>query len=312
MTLNDSHPVDNLLRRYLDHKSGDEQAQKLANRILEQVNMKPVVKYGQKKIFRKAIWFIGMAAAVLLAFFGGLYLSPVQASPEAVVKAAMFAHALPVDRLYLVETTLDPRNPISRLPNANIPRRNYLWTRGDSFWLEPAQAVKNWAMGRNESEELWLALKSGKGLGIRVPLNEVPEAVRLTADLMTMRIETLLNEVLADFTLIEEKAPTGTHLILAKPKLNHHAEKIRSILLEVDSSTRIVRKVVVDRVQKSRPVALVTFTLIETSVQPGGVYQLEGHLNDESMIVEGMENPALIPILLRFFQNKGETKGKSL
>jgi len=41
---------------------------------------------------------------------------------------------------------------------------------------------------------------------------------------------------------------------------------------------------------------------MKTGVQPEGAYSLEGHLNADSMIVEGRENPAVIPFFLRFFQ----------
>ena len=63
-----------------------------------------------------------------------------------------------------------------------------------------------------------------------------------------------------------------------------------------------VERVVVERVNQGRPVAQVTFQLMKTGVQPEGAYSLEGHLNADSMIVEGRENPAVIPVFLRFFQ----------
>jgi hypothetical protein len=136
-----------------------------------------------------------------------------------------------------------------------------------------------------------------------MPLNEVPEPVRLTAEMLTMRIEKLLEEVLVDFNLFDGEASAGTHLILATPKVDSAiSSRVQSVLLEVDSVSKVVRRVVVERVNQGRPVVQVTFKLMKTGVQPEGAYSLEGHLNADSMIVEGRENPAVIPFFLRFFQ----------
>jgi hypothetical protein len=80
--------------------------------------------------------------------------------------------------------------------------------------------------------------------------------------------------------------------------------------LEVDSVSKVVRRVVVERLNHGRPVVQVTFKLMKTGVQPEGAYSLEGHLNADSVIVEGRENPAVIPFFLRFFQYR-EPRSKS-
>lgn len=303
MRPDDTHPVDELLRSYLDHQSAEPRSQILAEKVLNKVFANAETKVSGRAIWRKSIWFSGMVAAVLVAFLGGLYLTPLHANPETIVKNAMRAHSTLVDRLYLVETRTDPSNPISKLSWASTPRINYLWTRGNCFWVQSGQHFNDWALGRNDADELWLALKAGNGMGIRMPLNEVPEPVRLTAEMLTMRIEKLLEEVLVDFNLFDGEASAGTHLILATPKVDSAIiKRVQSILLEVDSATKVVRKVVVERVNQGRPVVQVTFKLMKTGVQPEGVYSLEGHLNADSMIVEGRENPAIIPFFLRFFQ----------
>ncbi|MCY2972861.1 MAG: hypothetical protein NTZ30_19645 [Planctomycetota bacterium] len=303
MRPDDTHPMDELLRSYLDHKAAEPQSQILANKVLNKVFAKAELRVSGRAIWRKALWFSGMVAAVLVAFLGGLYLTPVHANPETIVKNAMRAHSILVDRLYLVETRTEPSNPSNKSSWASTPRINYLWTRGNCFWVQPGQHSNEWALGRNDADELWLALKAGNGVGIRMPLNEVPEPVRLTAEMLTMRIEKLLEEVLVDFNLFDGEASSGTHLILATPKVDSAiSSRVQSVLLEVDSVSKVVRRVVVERVNQGRPVAQVTFKLMKTGVQPEGAYSLEGHLNADSMIVEGRENPAVIPFFLRFFQ----------
>ena len=188
MRPDDTHPIDELLRSYLDHKAAEPRSQILANKVLNKLFAKDELRVSGRAIWRKALWFSGMVAAVLVAFLGGLYLTPVHANPETIVKNAMRAHSILVDRLYLVETRTEPSNPSNKSSWASTPRINYLWTRGNCFWVQPGQHSNDWALGRNDADELWLALKAGNGVGIRMPLEEVPEPVRLTAEMLTMRI----------------------------------------------------------------------------------------------------------------------------
>lgn len=296
MNPNDMHPLDQLLVRHLDSHANDPEGKALADRILKS-HFAPRRK-ARRHWQRTMRWAMLLAASILVAFLGGQYLTPLHASPEAVVRDALNAHGLPIDRLYLVETILDPRNPMSRLPGAEIPKRNHLWTRGDSFWLEPATPSPTWTIGRNQQDELWMALRGKAQIGIHMPMAEVPEPVRLAAELMTMKVETLLAEALQDFTLTEVSAPRGTHLIQARPNLPNIASKIQSITLEIDSPTRVVRRVMVERVHRGKPVAQVHFHLVETGSQSADAYQLEGHLPKGSKVFRGDEVPGMLGKML--------------
>jgi hypothetical protein len=59
---------------------------------------------------------------------------------------------------------------------------------------------------------------------------------------------------------------------------------IRTIELEIDTETRVIRRMVVRRVFNGEPFATVTCTLAETDALDPAKYQLEGHLTDPSMV----------------------------
>ncbi len=296
MNTENNHPVDEIIQRYLESHANNPQAMSLADRVLK-AHTAPE-RRRHKRFIRTVRWVSILAASVVVAFLGGLYITPLQASPQTVVRDALQAHALPVDRLYFVETTFDPRITVARIPGGERVRRNYLWTRGDSFWLEPLTPNNPWAIGRNPMDELWVAIGGRVNMGIHMPMNVVPEPVRMAAELMTMKVETLLTQVLDDFTLHEERAPRGTHLIVARPNKPLVAGKVKSITLEIDSPTRVVRRVVVERWNQGLPVATVSFQLLETGSQPDTAYTLEGHLAQGSKVIRGDEFPA---ISLRMF-----------
>jgi hypothetical protein len=295
MSTENNHPIDEMMKRYLESHANDPQAMSLADRVLK-AHSAPV-RRRHKRFIRTVRWVSILAASVVVAFLGGLYITPLQASPQAVVRDALQAHALPVDRLYFVETTFDPRITVARIPGGERVRRNYLWTRGDSFWLEPISGRSSFAIGRDPSDELWMVVGGGN-VGVHMPMNVVPEPVRMAAELMTMKVETLLTQVLDDFSLHEERAPRGTHLIVARPNKPMVAGKVNSITLEIDSPTRVVRRVVVERWNQGQPVATVSFQLLETGSQPDSAYTLEGHLGQGSKVIRGDEFPA---IALRMF-----------
>jgi hypothetical protein len=290
MSIENSHPVDAMIKRYLDSHTGDASAKSLADRVLSSHDA--TAQKASRRSIRTVRWVSLLAASVVVAFLGGLYLTPLQASPQAVVRSALQAHALPVDRLYYVETTFAPRIPTARIVGGERVRRNYLWTRGDSFWLEPISSGSSFCIGRDPMDELWMVIGGGK-MGVHMPMSSVPEPVRKAAELMTMKVETLLSQVLHDFSLREERAPRGTHLIIATPNRPLEATKVRSITLEIDSATRVMRRVVVEKCNEGQPVATVSFQLLETGSQPDSAYTLEGHLALGSKVIHGKELPAV-------------------
>ncbi|MSR31322.1 MAG: hypothetical protein EXR99_07445 [Gemmataceae bacterium] len=306
MNRDDSHPVDSLVQRYLERQAGGPEAEALSERILNSVRVAQTPRASRKTA--RFFWFTAALAASLMAFLGGWYLQPLQANPQAVVRDALQAHSLPVDRLYLVETRLDPRNPVSQMPGANHLKTNLLWTRGNHFLLVPPDGKKTWAMGRDSDNDFWMAIPGNPGMGMRMPMEELPEPVRAIADLLTMRMETLLNDVLVDFHLEGKFNEGGIFTVAAYPKFPGPQTRVSSVFMEIDSPTRVVRKVVIAKINRGLPVANVTFRLVEIGNQPDNSYSLEGHLGPQAQVHLPSDKPSFVAIVSRLLNRAAENK----
>ncbi len=258
----------------------------------------------ERSATRGSRWLLGLAAAaaVLLAFLGGLYLRSVQASPEAIVREARAVHALPIDRCYLVQWMPLPGADFPALPVRAQPRETRLWTRGDRFWISSTNPERQWAWGRDEQGSVWLAL--GHKHGVRFEPDEVPEPLAVACDINSLELETLLNDVLNSFRLVQlpPEMPDGAaaHRIRAVPGSFRPLRGIGGALLEIDE-TRVVRRLILRRMRFGQPLARVTFTLVETTVQPDSAYQLEGHLQPGAPVYTQDNHRLLRDRLMRNF-----------
>lgn len=249
-------------------------------------------------------WLVGLAAAAvaLLAFLGGWSIGPGRASAEAVVRGASKAHALPVDRCYHVEARLTHESPDERFPLLSQVRVTRLWTRGDRFWMESAAGPRQWKWGRDEQGTLWIALSRNQG--IRFDGQEPPEQLATACEVLGLKVETLLDQVLHRTRLTRETPPDGaTARIRAEPKNPSPEIPFRSAVLDIDVETHAVRRLeVVRSLRGGRFTFTTTFTLIETGYLDDSRYSLEGHLEEPHQIFSRSFEPRRGPTLLaRFF-----------
>jgi hypothetical protein len=250
-------------------------------------------------LFRRGAALTAAAAVLALAFLGGRTVGPSAARAETIVREAKAAHALPVDRCYLVQWTPEPEAALlSRLAH---PRELRLWTRGDRFWLESTNPDRRWASGLDDQGAVWLAL--GRRSGLRYQLDEAPEPVALTCEVCCLRVESLLDEVLSGFDLRREESDPGaaTYRIRAEPKPGGARPGLRGALLEIDAESRVLRRLVLQRTHQGKPLAVVTFTLLETGSSPDSDYQLEGHLDADAPVLTGKEAQRRHALLRAFF-----------
>ena len=76
-------------------------------------------------------------------------------------------------------------------------------------------------------------------------------------------------------------APTcapATQVVRASMKPGRTHPSIKSVVLEIDAESRVVRRMVIERMYKGQPFATVTCTLVETETLDDDKFQLEGHL----------------------------------
>ena len=158
--------------------------------------------------------------------------------------------------------------------------------RGDRFWMESANPERRWKWGRDDQRRVWLTRSRDEG--VRFDADEVPEGLGVACDVLGMQTETLLAVLLADFDLRRESPPAtapGVHLIQAELKPGHTHPGLLAATLEIDSESKVLRKVVLVRAFQGVRLATVTFTLIDTRPQIDARYQLEGHLDEGAVIL---------------------------
>jgi hypothetical protein len=243
------------------------------------------------------------AAAVVLAFLGGLLTGSGRAGAETLVQQAQAAHQMPLDRCYLVEVRRDADPVNESVPPTSPPRIIRLWTRGDRIWIESVQPQRRWAWGRDENGNVWMAF--GPHRAIRFARDEVPSWLALGCDVLAMRVDTLLNDVLRDFDLRRTADVAGlpmTQVVSATLKPGHQHPSLRQARIEIDGETKVIRRLVLTRTRQGQPFATLTYTLVESRPQDDSKYVLEGHLTVPFDVYTPATNPQKCrEILARWF-----------
>ena len=300
-----THPDDNLdalIRAKLDRDAERVDPRELFARIVG-VEQKP------RTAWRVGGYLGGVAVAAGLAFllFGGLfYAKPGPASAETLVRDAQQVHHQPVDRCYLVEVRRESDSLEESRRVTAQSQTTRLWTRGDRFWIESTNPQSRWAWGRDERGGVWLAF-GAVTRGVRLDPDEVPRSLEQASDLYSMQLETLLSNIRRDFTLTREPLPDSSGvLISATLKPGRYSPTLRGATLELDPETKVVRKLVLNRVLNGQPFATVTYTLVETGTQDDAKYQLEGHLPAGAAVLSRTTLPQLRDTVMRkFFGDTG-------
>jgi hypothetical protein len=285
--------VDLLVRAYL-------------NRQAEQIDPIPALdRIGQtladrsKRATRRRLAIRGGLAAVaalLLLTIGVFRLPTRQLSAESVVRQVKEAHASTLDRCYRVETNFEFTTFNGDSSAIVTPRRTRLWTRGDRFWIESDIGLRHVNWGRDESGLLWLAFAPRRGL--RFEPADVPPAVALRCDILSVRLETLLGDVLTDFDLKTDPARPAVIRALPKPG---RRKILREAILEVDPSTKVLNRLELTRNFAGRTITT-RFHLEETRELDDSQYQLEGHLETPYLInANDVDTQMRRQILLRLF-----------
>ncbi|MFO0879106.1 MAG: hypothetical protein U0840_17315 [Gemmataceae bacterium] len=226
-------------------------------------------------------WPLAAAAAVMAAFLLWQGRAPAQASAESLLRETRQTYHLPLDRCYRVE--LEPVGTLADDPPLAVFRTTRLWTRGDRFFVESVGPRLRWAWGRDEAGQIWMALGSRRG--VRIDPDEVPRWLQLQCDLLTLRPEPLLGEILAHFHLHRETSvdETGStrEVIHATRRFLPRLASLRSATLEIDPDSKVLRRLTLERVRQGNLVARVRYTLVETQPLDPARYDLAGHLDDD-------------------------------
>jgi hypothetical protein len=178
----------------------------------------------------------------------------------------------------------------ARFPHLDRVTRSTLWTRGDRFVVEGDFRGRAAAWGRDETGQVWLA--PNRKLGLVFPGGKMPPEFVAWLDIRTLRVDSLLSDVLADFVVVDDgTTPSRERRVRAEPKPGRAHAFLRSATLTIDPETREVRQLVLERGLPNRPLATVRFSLRNSAPLADDVYRLRGH-TDADAVVLGPEQPA--------------------
>jgi hypothetical protein len=290
--------IDALVRTYLEGQAATVDPRAILEGIRRR-QARPAAKAEAEIAGTVGRWrWAAAAAAVVLAFVGGRYLAPVEASTSTVrlLRGAQRVHALPLDRCYYVEWQLEP-GVVERGLVAAQPGSTHLWTRGDRFWIESFKRGRRVAYGRDEQRRVWVARSPSEGIRYEADEARTPRWLALSCDLYSMRVETLLSDVLSDFALARRTTTDASGLPLyvleGRPRAGVSHPSLSAARLEIDAETNVLRRVVLWRHVGGEPVATVTHTLVSTGFQDDDQYLLEGHLEPGAAVYSKAFRPAV-------------------
>ena len=211
-----------------------------------------------------------------------------QVNAAGVVQESRRIHSLPIDRCYVVEVQRTGYAGAEMVPVNRVDR---LWTRGDQFFLESTNSEHRWAWGRDETGAVWTSY--GRRAGLKLEPGEIPAWLDMSCDVLSMRLETMLDDVLHGFTLTWDRdgSTDETTVVHAVGNPGRRASWLKGARLEIDAQTKVLRKVVVNRWDKQRQIVTVTYTLAGMEAQPDGSYQLESRLEAPSIIYSRTNKP---------------------
>jgi hypothetical protein len=284
VTAPDHHPVDRLVRAHLDAEAATVDADAIVRRL------RPTVEPARPAGWARFGWFasgLAIAASVaLLLVVGGP--NPKTASAAELLAAAQTTHATGRDRCY--ELTVEVETGAARLLDLPpIVRKSKIWTRGDQFYLETTPPNPKWpplVWGQDGTGRVWVAMSPKAGLLFEP--DEINEPMATACDLMSLRTVALLRELLAGYDLARTDAgragePVRVEANFRRGPVGGPPPKLREVLLELDPTTKEIRKAVLKR-NVPAPIAgfhavTLTFVHVETADRPEADYTLAGHLD---------------------------------
>jgi hypothetical protein len=159
----------------------------------------------------------------------------------------------------------------------------------------------NFSVGREESGTVWISPSPNHGIRFSNDDARLPKVVRQLCQINSMSVPRIINEVLADFELTVNRSlnsEDGSTLIFARLKSGRTNDLISSALLEVNSQSNVLTRLVLWLVQDGHPRGTVTFSLLKSEQLGDEQYQLKSHLNADATIeMQAMATPDYQPEL---------------
>jgi hypothetical protein len=225
------------------------------------------------------LWASSAVAACLLVI-SIFFLPRVVASPAELVERTLAGFQSTLDRCYVVEVAADVPLRRKQFRRRTVPADSALWVRGESFVQIFTELDQQLVWGRNAQGAVWFTI-SGKAAAI-FEADEVPELLQEVCELRTLQLPTLLETCLLDCELEYVTQERGCYTILARPRSLKSDSKFGEAEIEIEADSLLVRRVTLERINNSRPVATVSFSLKEVRPQPDSFYELQSYLQPDT------------------------------
>ena len=237
---------------------------------------------------RRTMWWLLGAAAALLLVVGSQSLErKAQAQAAETVRAARAAVLATDDRCYRVTWTRLPR-VLSRFPRLAGADEARIWTREDRFLIETKADGAPLFWGSDEKQRLWFLV--GPGVAIRYERHELSAQRAALAEVLVLRLDTLLDDLLVDFRLEQDSGPGGAPnkrvLIRATRQESRRRHDFDTAELEIDAASNTVERLTLASRDPEAGVGLVTFVREHTDKLDDSAYRVEGHVSAAAQIYE--------------------------
>ncbi len=277
--------LEELLRARFDADAASVRPDLILNR-LKPVPTTPSTR--RRKIVRRLSGFA--VAASVAVVFGWLMIfapqpTPVLASPQEILRDVSAAHTGNLSHHYDVTTEWEPW--LFRTMQLPALTRDYqLWTRSDQFFIQATTERNQLILGQESPTRVWCALNQKRGLILDA--NEPNEPLVRLTELLSMRMVTLLADLLERFELFREDSGSPDEPIRIRAMLRPNARNPmhRSIRLEIDPKSKIIRFAELQRIVNDQPAGAIRFVYRESSELAPELFTLRGHLDADAEILD--------------------------
>jgi len=274
--------IDWLVRKRLEEQAEEIDTTRLLARVdasmAADLQATPVARphAGRRGWPMKLVWTA--AAVVVLAAVGGLLrLWPDDVQAASVIRESLEVHRLPVERCYTVTVDRDVEIQEEQPQFRDV----LIWTQGDRFWVD-VRGQRAWKWGRSGSGAIWIVWRRHRALEIEA--DEIGPPLQQIADLYSLHLETLLENLLNHFELEHSDNGSFTHVITARPR-GWASGYIREAVIEVDKETKAVKQLELRRSFPRRGNSRITFTLVDARTADDSKYEPAGHLDEPFRIL---------------------------
>lgn len=282
----DKHPIDDLVRDYLEQQAEQEDTAALTARVLASISKQdPIVAEAQlptpashtRQLARRSMKPVAYMAATAAALWGAFVVGRMDpaayANATTLVRAAIQTHGEPIERCYVVTVERENEDRLEFKP----PRDVRLWTQGNRFWVDVDRGKHRWAWGRKTDGVVWTTL--GPRQAVQIEPDELGRPLRYMTDLYAVELESLLETILRRCKLERTSSTATTHIINARPR-GIRQRWLREAVIEVDKETKAVRQLVLHRQSPERGASMQTFSLVDARSPDESKYHPEGHLKE--------------------------------